>query len=35
MQGSPLAMALLENGDILSGGDVVPGFTCPVSELFP
>ncbi len=28
-------LATLESGDILSGGDVLPGFEIPVSEIFP
>jgi Uma2 family endonuclease len=27
--------ALLSNGEMLTGEDVLPGFSCPVSELFP
>jgi Uma2 family endonuclease len=27
--------SLLSNGDTLSGEDVLPGFSCPVAELFP
>ena len=26
---------ILSNGETLSGGDVLPGFSCPVAELFP
>jgi hypothetical protein len=26
---------ILEESDTLSGEDVVPGFSCPVAELFP
>jgi Uma2 family endonuclease len=27
-------LALLRSGDVLDGGDVLPGFQCPVSDLF-
>ena len=27
-------VALLRSGDVLDGGDVLPGFQCPISELF-
>jgi Uma2 family endonuclease len=26
---------ILSNGEVLSGEDVLPGFSCPVAELFP
>jgi Uma2 family endonuclease len=26
--------ALLKSGDVLDGGDVLPGFRCPVADLF-
>src|SRR5438093_577031 len=26
---------ILSNGETLSGGDVLPGFSCPIAELFP
>lgn len=28
-------LSRLTESDVLDGGDVLPGFTCPVSELFP
>ncbi len=28
-------VTILSNDDVLDGGDVLPGFTCPVRELFP
>ncbi len=27
-------VALLRSGDVLDGGDILPGFQCPISELF-
>ena len=27
--------SILYNGDVLSGEDVLPGFSCPVAEVFP
>jgi Uma2 family endonuclease len=27
-------VALLRSGDVLDGGDILPGFECPISELF-
>jgi Uma2 family endonuclease len=26
---------ILSNGETLSGGDLLPGFSCPIAELFP
>ena len=31
---SPTQVRVLTTGDSLDGGDVVPGFTCPLSDLF-
>jgi Uma2 family endonuclease len=28
------SVSLLRSGDVLDGGDVLPGFQCPVSDLF-
>ncbi len=31
---SPTELRILQRGDVLTGDDVLPGFTCPVDDLF-
>jgi Uma2 family endonuclease len=33
-QGSKVTTTTLAEGELLEGGEVVPGFSCPVAELF-